>query len=248
MTPERWRQVTDVFHAALARDTAARQAFLDQACGAMPRCATKWTRCSRRTATRVDSASRRSRACAADPLRLEPGASLGPYRIDALIGDGGMGQVYRAHDSRIGRDVAIKVLPTEYAADAERLRRFEQEARASGALNHPNILTLYDVGTAAGQPYLVMELLDGETLRDRIGRGALTPPRACEIAAAVARGLAGGARQRHRPSRSETGEHHDHPRRAGEGARLRHRQAAARRMPHPTDARRRRRCIPRRRW
>ena len=86
-----------------------------------------------------------------------------------------MGQVYRAHDSRIGRDVAIKVLPAEYAADAERLRRFEQEARASGALNHPNILTLFDVGTAAGQPYLVMELLDGETLRDRISRGALSP-------------------------------------------------------------------------
>jgi serine/threonine-protein kinase len=86
--------------------------------------------------------------------------------------------------------VAIKVLPADYAADAERLRRFEQEARASGALNHPNILTLYDVGTAAGQPYLVMELLDGETLRDRINRGSLTPSRACEMAAAVARGLA----------------------------------------------------------
>jgi serine/threonine protein kinase len=104
-----------------------------------------------------------------------------------------MGQVYRAHDSRIGRDVAIKVLPAEFAADAERLRRFEQESRATGALNHPNILTLYDVGTANGQPYLVMELLDGETLRDRIGRGALSPPRTCEVAAAIARG---GCRQR----------------------------------------------------
>jgi Tol biopolymer transport system component len=122
-------------------------------------------------------------------LNLEPGGTLGPYRIDALIGAGGMGQVYRAHDSRIGRDVAIKVLPAEYAADAERLRRFEQESRATGALNHPNILTLYDVGTADGQPYLVMELLDGETLRDRIGRGALSSVRACEIAAGVARGL-----------------------------------------------------------
>jgi serine/threonine-protein kinase len=122
-------------------------------------------------------------------MSLTPGTRLGAYEVAAQIGEGGMGQVYRAHDSRIGRDVAIKVLPAEYAADAERLRRFEQESRATGALNHPNILTLYDVGTANGQPYLVMELLDGETLRDRISRGALSSVRACEIAASVARGL-----------------------------------------------------------
>jgi serine/threonine protein kinase len=101
-----------------------------------------------------------------------------------------MGQVYRARDPSIERDVAIKVLPADYAADVERLRRFEQEAHASGALNHPNVMTLYDVGTADGHPYLVMELLDGETLRDCIGRGAMPAARACEIAAAIARGLA----------------------------------------------------------
>ena len=122
--------------------------------------------------------------------RLESGSAVGRYRIDAFIGAGGMGQVYRAHDSRIERDVAIKVLPADYAADGERLRRFEQEARTTGALNHPNVLTLYDVGTADGRPYLVMELLDGETLRDCIGRGAMPAARACEIAAAIARGLA----------------------------------------------------------
>ena len=123
-------------------------------------------------------------------LRLQSGSAVGRYRIDALIGAGGMGQVYRARDPRIERDVAIKVLPADYAADAERLRRFEQEAHASGALNHPNVLTLYDVGTADGRPYLVMELLDGETLRDCVGRGAMPAARACEIAAAIARGLA----------------------------------------------------------
>jgi serine/threonine-protein kinase len=101
-----------------------------------------------------------------------------------------MGQVYAARDDRIGRDVAIKVLPAAYAADAERLKRFEQEARASGALSHPNVLTLHDVGTSDGRPYLVMELLDGETLRDRVSRGPMPAPRACEVAAAVARGLA----------------------------------------------------------
>jgi serine/threonine protein kinase/Tol biopolymer transport system component len=190
MTPERWRQITDVFHTALARDTAAREAFLEQACGADRdlRGEVDAMLAAHRDAGRFGESA--VRGLDSVPLRLAAGAALGPYRIDGLIGAGGMGEVYRAHDSRIGRDVAIKVLPTEYAANAERLRRFEQEARASGALNHPNVLTLYDVGTAADRPYLVMELLDGETLRDRIGRGALTPSRACEMAADVARGLA----------------------------------------------------------
>jgi Tol biopolymer transport system component len=121
---------------------------------------------------------------------LTPGTTVGPYRIDAFIGAGGMGEVYRARDTRLGRDVAIKILPAAYATDAERLWRFEQEARAAGALNHPNLLTLYDTGTADGQPYLVTELLDGETLRDRIARGPVAPARACAIAADIARGLA----------------------------------------------------------
>jgi len=188
--PERWRQVTDLFHAALERDDVTRRAFLDEQCrgddplrrevDAMLRAHT--------SAGRFGESALGTRAI--DKPSLEPGATLGPYRVDGLIGAGGMGQVYRARDSRIGRDVAIKVLPATYAADADRLRRFEQEARASGALNHPNVLTLYDVGTAGGQPYLVTELLDGETLRDRINRGPLPPARACDWAAEIARGLA----------------------------------------------------------
>ena len=101
-----------------------------------------------------------------------------------------MGRVYRARDSRLDREVAIKVLPSHYAADGARLRRFEQEARASGALTHPNLVTVYDVGIDQGRPYLVTELLDGETLRDRLERGAMPVTRACEVAAALARGLA----------------------------------------------------------
>ena len=132
------------------------------------------------------------------PVVALPGASpdfdtgrvIGPYRIEGLIGEGGMGRVYRARDSRLGREVAIKLLPARYAADADRLRRFEQEARACGALTHPNVLTLYDVGTADGRPYLVTELLEGETLRDRLRRGAMSAARACDVAAAIARGLA----------------------------------------------------------
>ena len=103
-----------------------------------------------------------------------PGTALGPYSILGSIGAGGMGEVYRARDPRLGREVAIKVLPPQFATDAERLRRFEQEARAAAALNHPNILAIYDLGTQAnGSPYIVSELLDGETLRERLRSGPL---------------------------------------------------------------------------
>ena len=96
------------------------------------------------------------------------GEKLGPYEILAPLGAGGMGEVYRALDSRLGREVAIKVLPASFAADPDRLRRFELEARAKGMLNHPNILAVYDIGTHEGAPYLVTELLDGDTLREHI--------------------------------------------------------------------------------
>src|SRR5882757_8145529 len=99
---------------------------------------------------------------------MTPGTKLGPYEITAKIGAGGMGEVYRAKDTRLGRDVAIKVLPASFASDVDRLRRFEQEARATGMLNHPNILAVYDVGTHEGVPYLVTELLEGQTLRDEL--------------------------------------------------------------------------------
>ncbi len=103
-------------------------------------------------------------------MALSAGTRLGPYEVVALIGAGGMGEVYRARDPRLGRDVAIKVLPTAYSADPDRLRRFEQEARAAAALNHPNILAVYDIGTHNNAPYIVSELLEGETIRDRLAR------------------------------------------------------------------------------
>jgi dipeptidyl aminopeptidase/acylaminoacyl peptidase len=122
--------------------------------------------------------------------RLVPGARLGPYEIVALLDRGGMGEVYRARDVRLSRDVALKVLHADFAADAERVRRFEQEAKAAGALNHPNILAVYDTGESEGSPYIVTELLEGETLRERLGTGGLGVRRAVEYAAQVARGLA----------------------------------------------------------
>ena len=101
-----------------------------------------------------------------------------------------MGEVYCAHDERLGRDVAIKVLPAAYSANPDRLRRFEQEARAAAALNHPNILAVHDIGTHDGAPYIVSELLQGQTLRDLLGHGALVTRKAVEYAIAVATGLA----------------------------------------------------------
>jgi len=96
------------------------------------------------------------------------GRQIGSYQILALVGAGAMGEVYRARDDRLGRDVAVKILPAAFSTDDERLRRFQQEARAAGQLNHPNIMAVYDVGEYEGSPYLVCELLDGETLRHRI--------------------------------------------------------------------------------
>ncbi|MGE0639319.1 MAG: protein kinase [Thermoanaerobaculia bacterium] len=123
-------------------------------------------------------------------MTLEAGLRLGPYEIVAPLGAGGMGEVYRARDTRLGREIAIKVLPEALARDPERLRRFEQEARAASALQHPRILTVHDVGADGGRNYLVTELLEGETLRETLGRGALPPARAAALAAEIADGLA----------------------------------------------------------
>jgi serine/threonine protein kinase len=127
---------------------------------------------------------------AAGTAALAPGARLGPYEVLAPIGAGGMGEVYRARDARLGRDVAIKVIAFDASSDPERLRRFEQEARTVAALNHPSILSVYDVGTEVGAPYVVFELLEGESLRQRLGREAVAARRAVDWAAQIGRGLA----------------------------------------------------------
>ena len=123
-------------------------------------------------------------------MPLPAGSRLGPYEIVAPIGAGGMGEVYRARDPRLGREVAIKVLPASFSNDPDRLRRFEQEARAAGVLNHPNVTAVYDIGSFDGAPYVVSELLEGETLRTRLAGGALGPRRAIDYATQIARGLA----------------------------------------------------------
>ena len=185
MTPERWQQIQDVLEKALELPPGERSAFLNRACSTDP---------SLRQEVETLLASSddvRSSFLQSSELRvtLTSGTKLGDYEVKSLVGSGGMGEVYRAHDSRLGRDVAIKVLPSFLSSDSERLRRFEQEARAAAALNHPNILAVFQMGTYEGTPYLVSELLEGETLREPIKRGRLAVRKAIDYGSQIARGL-----------------------------------------------------------
>ena len=123
-------------------------------------------------------------------ITIASGTKLGRYEIRSKLGEGGMGEVYRARDEKLNRDVAIKVLPAALSQDADRLRRFEQEAQAAGALNHPNILAVYDVGMHHGAPYIVSELLEGEELREQLNDGPLPQRKALDYAQQIAQGLA----------------------------------------------------------
>src|SRR5437868_7867126 len=123
-------------------------------------------------------------------MPLTAGDKLGPYEILAPLGAGGMGEVYRAHDPRLGRQVAIKVLPAALAKDPQALARFEREAKAVAALSHPNILAIFDFGREDGVAYAVTELLQGETLRARISEGPLSARKAIDCGVQIARGLA----------------------------------------------------------
>src|SRR6266571_3866147 len=123
-------------------------------------------------------------------MALTSGSKLGSFEIIAPVGAGGMGEVYRARDAALGRDVAVKVLPAAFSEDADRLRRFKQEAQAAAALNHPNILTIYHVGEHDGAPYIVSELLEGETLRQRLQAGPLPVRKVIDYSIQVVRGLA----------------------------------------------------------
>ena len=123
-------------------------------------------------------------------MSLQPGTRLGNYEVLSELGSGGMGEVYKAKDLKLGRDVAIKVLPQEMASDASRLRRFEQEARAASALNHPNIVTIYEIGEHEGTPFIAMEYVNGKTLREILADGPLPNDKLIRYATQLAEGLA----------------------------------------------------------
>ena len=183
MSTQRPAQLSELFHSALARDPSTRDAFLDEAC--------RGDDGLRHELARLLAGHAEAGSFLQEPIgalandRFAPGTRLGSYSVSAFIGAGGMGEVYRATDTRLGRDVALKVLPREWSADAQRRQRFEREARAVAALNHPNICTIHDVGHSDGFDYLVMELLDGDTLAGRLVRGSLPHAEVLSIATQI---------------------------------------------------------------
>ena len=170
MTPERWQQVKDILGGALQKEPEERAAFLAQACQTDPA-----LRSEVESLLASGSGLNENLLPSASPDRiaLKKGVRLGPYEIVTLIGAGGMGEVYRAVDTRLDRDVAIKVLPSSLSRSAERQQRFRREARAISSLQHPNICTLFDIGEHDGIDYLVMEYLEGESLAARLQKGRL---------------------------------------------------------------------------
>jgi len=197
MTRERWQQVCDLLEQALELEPQQRLALLDRACGADPSLR-KNVEVLLASSDRVRSSFLQGPPLAEQTSQTEtetrdvlaPGAKLGPYLIRSLIGSGGMGEVYRARDTELKREVAIKVLPEFWSRDPERLHRFELEAQAAAALNHPNIISIHHVGRHDGSPYIVTELLQGETLRERLRRGPVPLRKTIEYAVQIANGLA----------------------------------------------------------
>jgi serine/threonine protein kinase/Tol biopolymer transport system component len=198
MTPERWIRAQELYFAAAEREAGSRAAFLEEACRGDPELR-KEVESLLSTSREAPSGFLESPAIDALPAlsptekagsrSIRKGTRLGPYEILAPLGSGGMGEVYRARDERLGREVAIKVLSGQLAADSDRLRRFEKEARSASALNHPNIVTIHDVGSFEGIAYIAMEKVDGQTLRELV-KGPLAIKRLLPIAAQVADGLA----------------------------------------------------------
>jgi serine/threonine protein kinase/tetratricopeptide (TPR) repeat protein len=187
MTPERWQQVKGLLQEALELAPAQRQAFLDRACSNDDSL--------RREVESLLSSDDKARSTFLQSapnvrLALTKGTRLGDFEILSLLGAGGMGEVYRARDHRLDRDVAIKVLPRFVSLDPERLRRFEQEAKAAAALNHPNIVAVFHMGSYEGVSYLVSELLEGDTLREQLKHGPLPPRKAIDYGIQIAHGLA----------------------------------------------------------
>ncbi len=195
MTPERRQLIESLFESAARLPGAARTAFLDEACAGDASLRNELECLLRleeeaRDFLELPALQLEFAASGLDPdIAHPPGTRVGPYVIAAIVGSGGMGEVYQARDSRLGRDVAIKFIPRLLAQDARAVERFQREARASSALNHPHICSIYDVGEQEGQPYLVMELLRGCTLKERLAGGPLPAGQLADIALQLASAL-----------------------------------------------------------
>lgn len=194
MKAERWQQIDGILQAAMERDAAERPAFLDQACASDPSL--------RKEVEELINSYDQAGSFIESPVFEEAadlvasaqagshiGRELGPYRITAVLGFGGMGEVYLAQDGRLGRQVALKLLPDYFTADEQRLRRFQQEARAVSALNHPNIITIFEIGEADSIRFLATEYIDGDTIRQRLSSATISVSEALDIAIQVANAL-----------------------------------------------------------
>jgi len=186
MTPERWEHVREVAYAALQQEPSGRSTYLDQACASDGELRSQ----VESLMATAESAERALPSGIFSSSLLPAGTKIDEFEIISLLGAGGMGEVYRARDTQLRRDVAIKVLPSGFSENPDRLRRFEQEARAAAALNHPNILAIHHLGRHEGQPYIVSELLEGQTLREELKNGALPMRKAGAYAIQIAGGLA----------------------------------------------------------
>src|SRR6266496_5789428 len=176
MTPERWEHVGKLYQAALALPPSERELFLDDACGddtAMRRELESLLGAEGDAGSFLALGAMKDAAkmLVEDKSLILVGKELGHYHLLSLLGSGGMGEVYLAEDTRLKRKVALKLLPAELIANQDRLRRFEQEARAASALNHPNILTIHEIGEADDHRFIATEFIEGQTLRDRLRSG-----------------------------------------------------------------------------
>ena len=194
MKPERWRKIGQVYHAALEREASQRLAYLHEVCAgddALRQEVESLLAQQEAAGSFLETPAMEvaAMAMAKDSRQSLKGQQLGSYKNVSLLGAGGMGEVYLAHDTKLGRDVAIKILPAAFVHDAERLARFQREARMLAALNHPNIATIHGLEHCDGVHYLVMELVPGETLGERVSSGALKNAEALKVAAQIAEAL-----------------------------------------------------------
>ncbi|HEX5707674.1 MAG TPA: protein kinase [Pyrinomonadaceae bacterium] len=213
MTPERWQRIKEVFNAALERgDGEARRALLDEACGddSELRAEVESLIAAHESDAEflsAPAAQMAARMMLADDggSSLEAGQTVGSYRIVSTLGEGGMGKVYLAQDTLLGRKVALKLLPASFTTDAERVQRFEQEARAASALNHPNILTIYEIGADGPLRFIATEFVEGETLRERLQQGPRPASEVLDLGIQTAAALAAAhaARVVHRDVKPE---------------------------------------------
>jgi serine/threonine protein kinase len=194
MKPDRWKQIEELYDAALELDVSLRAAFLDQACDddeelrqEVESLLASDEQAGSFLATPAVEVAAKGIAAASSALI---GGKIGHYRVLSLLGAGGMGEVYLAEDSKLGRKVALKLLPADLTVDADRLRRFEQEARAASSLNHPNIITIFEIGQEGASHYIATEFIEGETLRRRMEGGRIGLDLALDIAAQIAAALA----------------------------------------------------------